>query len=188
MSGKKQSAGAVRLAAGAASPVAKIESPAPAPRPPLATDREADRPEGPFQWGMIYLLARIFYAMRGHTEDALKPYGLTPMQVTILATLNRWDGLSSAEMSRRFGVTPQTMGEMIANLERRSLLARTQDPSNRRALKLNLTADGRKMVRQCDEVLDGVETDMFKGMSEREFKQLRRQLAQLHDDLGLTED
>ncbi len=78
------------------------------------------------------------------------------------------------------------MGEMIANLERRSLLARTQDPSNRRALKLNLTVEGRKMVRQCDEVLDGVETDMFKGMSEREFKQLRRQLAQLHDDLGLT--
>ena len=188
MSGKKQSVGAVRLATGATSPVATIESRAPALPPSLATDREADRADRPFQWGMIYLLARIFYAMRGRTEDALKPHGLTPMQVTILATLNRWDGLSSAEMSRRFGVTPQTMGEMIANLERRSLLTRTQDPSNRRSLRLNLTAEGRKMVRLCDEVLDKVETEMFKGMSEREFKQFRRQLAMLHDDLGLTED
>ncbi len=186
MSGKKQSVGAARLAAEADQAVVTVESPGPASRPSLATTRDAPATDPPFQWGMIYLLARIFYGMRGRTEDGLKPFGLTPMQVTILATLDRWDGLSSAELSRRFRVTPQTMGEMIANLERRSLLARSQDPANRRALKLNLTSEGRKMTRLCDEALDGVEAEMFKGLSERDFKQLRRQLRQLHDDMGLT--
>ncbi len=42
------------------------------------------------------------------------------------------------------------------------------------------------MMRLSDEALDGVEAEMFKGLSERDFKQLRRQLRQLHDDMGLT--
>ncbi len=185
MSAKKQRPGAILLADGAGKP-APVEPRMAASRPSLAATREAPASEPPFQWGMIYLLARIFYGMRSRTEEGLKSFGLTPMQVTILATLSRWDGLSSAELSRRFRVTPQTMGEMIANLERRALVERSQDPANRRALRLNLTKPGRVMMRKCDKALDGVEAEMFKGLSERDFKQLRRQLMQLHADMGLT--
>ncbi len=185
MSGKKQGVGATRLAVRPVATVVTVES-APAMAAPSSAPVTAT--ETPPQWGMIYLLARIFYAMRSRTEDGLKPFGLTPMQSTILATLKRWDGLSSAELSRRFGVTPQTMGEMIANLERRLLVARRQDPANRRALKLTLTPEGRKMVRLCDDALEAVEGEMFKSLSERELKQLQRQLMTLHDDMGLRAD
>jgi len=134
---------------------------------------------------MIYLLARIFYGMRNRCEDALRPYGLTPMQFTILATLGRWPDLSSAELSRRFDVTPQTMGEMIGNLERRRLLERSQDPANRRALLLSLTDDGRELVKTCNAAMGEVEAEMLSGLSQRELKDLRVRLGALHDHLGL---
>ncbi|HEX4096751.1 MAG TPA: MarR family transcriptional regulator, partial [Caulobacteraceae bacterium] len=137
-------------------------------------DALARGPSGPPEkWGMIYLLARIFYAMRQQSEDALKPHNLTPMQFTILSSLKRWDGMSSAELSRRFGVTPQTMGEMIGNLERRALVARVQDPANRRALRLSLTPAGEKLFNACEAAMQAVEAEMFEQMSSRDLEALR---------------
>ena len=140
----------------------------------------------PEKWGLVYLLARIFYAMRQRSEDALKPHNVTPMQFTILSSLKRWDGLSSAELSRRFGVTPQTMGEMIGNLERRALVARVQDPSNRRALRLSLTDAGERLFAACEAAMQAVEADMFEEMSPRDLETLRARMLGLHDHLGLA--
>ena len=144
-------------------------------------------PDGPPEkWGLVYLLARIFYAMRQRSEDALRPHNLTPMQFTILSSLKRWDGMSSAELSRRFGVTPQTMGEMIGNLERRALIARVQDPSNRRALRLSLTEAGEQLFATSEAEMQAVEAGMFEEMSARDLEALRVRLAGLHDHLGLS--
>ncbi len=140
----------------------------------------------PEKWGMIYLLARIFYVMRQRSEDSLRPHNLTPMQFTILHSLKSWDGLSSAELSRRFGVTPQTMGEMIGNLERRALIARVQDPANRRALKLSLTDAGGRALDICESAMQGVEAEMFEDMSSRDLEALRGRMIGLHNHLGLT--
>ncbi len=142
----------------------------------------------PEKWGLVYLLARIFYAMRQRSEDALRPHNLTPMQFTILSSLKRWDGLSSAELSRRFGVTPQTMGEMIGNLERRALIARVQDPSNRRSLRLSLTEAGERLFATSEAAMQVVEANMFEEMSARDLEALRARMLGLHDHLGLAID
>jgi DNA-binding MarR family transcriptional regulator len=177
MSAKKRTAQAVDVLEPATAPKARTGA---------SAGKSQVVEEPPFKWGMIYLLARIFYAMRQRTEDALKPHNLTPMQFTIMATLGRRQGLSSAELSRRFSVTPQTMGEMIGNLERRSLVARAQDPTNRRALKLNLTQEGERLLRACETAMHDVEAAMFEDMSPREFEALRARMINLHAHLGLT--
>lgn len=138
----------------------------------------------PEQWGMIYLFARLFFSVRARSEEALKPYGLTPMQFTILTTVKRWDGISSAELSRRFNVTPQTMGEMIVNLERRSLLERGQDPRNRRALRLGLTGEGSKVVAACQEALAAAEEAIFSHLPQEQHADLRLKLMDLYDRLN----
>lgn len=143
-------------------------------------------PAGPFPWSMIYLFARIFYAVRMRSEEALKPHNLTPMQFTILATLYRISGMSSAELSRRFNVTPQTMGEMVANLERRSLLERGQDLANRRALRLTLTDAGRRLVKVCDADMVRVEAGLLDGLSPRQRDDFRATLVAMHEHLGLS--
>lgn len=171
----------------AADPVAVLEpTERPRARPAAASGPSADASKPPASWGMIYLLARIFYAMRHRTEDALKPYNLTPMQFTIMSTMSRFQGLSSAELSRRFRVTPQTMGEMIGALERRGLVVRAQDPANRRALRLDLTPEGVRLFHVCEAVMQEVEASMFEDMSPREQDALRARLVGLHARLGLA--
>jgi DNA-binding MarR family transcriptional regulator len=134
---------------------------------------------------MVYLLARLFYAVRDRTEATLKPHNLTPMQFTILASVGRWQDMSSAELSRRFNVTPQTMGEMITNLERRGLLVRREDPRNRRTLRLALTGPGEQLVETCNAQVRQMELDMFSAFSPAELQELRERLILLHEHFGL---
>jgi DNA-binding MarR family transcriptional regulator len=141
--------------------------------------------EAPFKWDMVYLLARTFYEVRDRTDATLKPFNLTPMQFTILASLGRWEGLNSAELSRRFNVTPQSMGEMVGNLERRGLVVRRSDPDNRRALKLELTNKGRGLVETCTAGMRKLEMELFSAFSPDELHDLRERLITLHEHLGL---
>ena len=152
-------------------------------QPSEANDAAAPR-GAPVAWEMIYLLARVFYGMRSQCEEALKPCSLTPMQFTILSSLRTMQGLSSAELSRRFKVTPQTMGEMIVNLEKRSLVAREQDPQNRRALKLGLTDEGLALLRQGEQAMLTVEEGMFGAMPGGDRERLRGALLALYEQIS----
>ena len=97
--------------------------------------------------GTLYLISYTFHASRTQLERALRKYNLTGIQFTILDILSHRTGQSSADLSRRFFVTPQTMGEMVTGLERRGLIQRVENPKNRRVLQTYLTSEGQRLHR-----------------------------------------
>jgi DNA-binding MarR family transcriptional regulator len=121
----------------------------------------------------MFYLNEANHAVRSRLEQALRHLEVTGIQYTVLSVIGAREGLSSAELSRRFYVTPQTMNELINGLERRKLIARKEDPANRRILKMRLTASGRKLLAECNEVADRVEMEVFSGMPRESYEQLR---------------
>lgn len=131
----------------------------------------------------IFFLNQANHAVRSRFEAALSEVEMTAIQYTVLSVIGRHDGLSSAELSRRFFVTPQTMNELIAGLQRRNLIVRTADPANKRILRMSVTAEGRELLRQCDELADRIERDVFRNMSDEDYHMLARLTRQLAHDL-----
>ncbi|MFB9948762.1 MarR family winged helix-turn-helix transcriptional regulator [Rhizobium puerariae] len=121
----------------------------------------------------IYFLNQANHAVRSRLEAALAPMQMTGIQYTVLSVIGARDGLSSAELSRRFFVTPQTMNELIGGLQRRNLINRKEDPANRRILRMSLTSEGKRMVKACDAAADGVERDVFSFLPREDYDQLR---------------
>jgi DNA-binding MarR family transcriptional regulator len=85
--------------------------------------------------------------------------------------------LSSAQLSRRFEVTPQTMFKLLAPLRRKGLIARRGVNSDRRALEVSLTPAGRRVLAQCEAAIDALEAELFRGFTGRELRNLRALLA-----------
>lgn len=130
------------------------------------------------EWAMqhpraIYFLNQANHAVRSRLEGALAPLQMTGIQYTVLSVIGSRDGLSSAELSRRFFVTPQTMNELIGGLQRRNLITRKEDPANRRILRMSLTAEGKRMIKACDAAADTVERDVFSFLSPESYQQFR---------------
>ena len=122
----------------------------------------------------IYLLNQANLAVRMQLEQELRTVGLTGIQYTVLSIIGSRDGISSAELSRRFFVTPQSMGEIVSGLERRGLLKRHHSPHSKRILTAHLTAAGQKLLEESDAITDRIEQQMFQCLPDEDFAALRR--------------
>lgn len=129
-----------------------------------------------------YMLAQAFHALRAlWIEPALKAENLTSLQFTLLSVVNRHAGLSSADLSRRFYVTPQTMGQVLTALEGRGLLIRAENPDNRRLLAMSLTPAGHALVKTCQVHMKQIEEEVFGELNEKELANFR---GTLHKVVG----
>src|ERR1700735_3385216 len=95
---------------------------------------------------ITYLVKQLERAIRAEMDQEMSAMGLTALQYTALTVLQCHPGMSGAQLSRRSFVSAQAGSEMIATLERKNLITRDPDPSNRRILRISLTADGENAV------------------------------------------
>jgi len=131
----------------------------------------------------MFYLNQANHSVRSRFEAALGELEMTAIQYTVLSVVGRHPGLSSSELSRRFYVTPQTMNELIAGLQRRELIVREADPSNRRILRMRVTAAGAATLERCDAIADKVERDVFDDMTDGEYEMLARLTRKLAHNL-----
>lgn len=131
----------------------------------------------------MFYLNQANHSVRSRFEAALGELEMTAIQYTVLSVIGRHPGLSSSELSRRFYVTPQTMNELIGGLQRRELIIREADPSNRRILRMRVTEAGAATIERCDAIADKVERDVFDEMSDGEYEMLARLTRKLAQNL-----
>jgi len=75
--------------------------------------------------------------------------GLSPARFIVLAAL-RYEGAQRlGDLARRQGVAQPTMTKLVAGLERDRLVVRRSDSGDHRGTIVELTADGRALVRRA---------------------------------------
>lgn len=122
----------------------------------------------------VYLIKRIETEVTAKMKKALTEYDVTLSQFIVLNFVNdNPSDLSSAQLSRRFNMTPQSMNEVVTTLQRKELIEKNVDADNKRILRISLTDKGRDVLKQCNETIDVVEKELFEGLSAAELQALR---------------
>ena len=115
------------------------------------------------------------------------PGDLTLSQFDVLAQLfRRPEGMRSSELTRELLVTAGNVTGLVGRMARLGLVQRLADPGDRRAVRLRLTAKGRKlaartMPRHRDEI-----ARLFSGLPADDLARLRDLLGRLNDSLEKT--
>ena len=121
----------------------------------------------------LYLVQRVRHKTFAHLEAALQPHGVTTTQFRILTTLLHGGKRSSAELSRMFGVKPQTMIKQIAVLEGSGLIERNLAKGSKRVLEVTMTDAGRAVLRACENASTAVEARIFACLEPAELQTYR---------------
>jgi DNA-binding MarR family transcriptional regulator len=150
-----------------------------APADPSA-DPVASKPE-PM---LLYLVKQVEMAIRAHLDNLLRPAGLTALQYTALAQLERHPDLSAAQLARNSFVTAQSMADMITTLEGRGLIERRRDRADRRRLVVTLTAGGQALLDRYRAQVTTLETQMLAGLTKAQVSSLRHGLRECHANLA----
>jgi DNA-binding MarR family transcriptional regulator len=95
---------------------------------------------------LSYTVGRLGRAIRQRLREILAPHGLSVPQFTTLSVIKRRPGLSNAQLARRALILPQSMIQVISELEARGLVSRTPAAAHNRVLETQLTEAGRALV------------------------------------------
>lgn len=129
------------------------------------------------------LAARIFTSVVSDTDfDDLRPSHGNAME-----QLELEDGLRLTDLAARAGITAQSMGELVDDLEVKGYLERRPDPDDRRAKRIYLTDKGRKNARVAKRATADVENYLAELVGQQRYHLLRRTLediiaAEANDD------
>ncbi|KFG01859.1 hypothetical protein IQ62_05215 [Streptomyces scabiei] len=135
---------------------------------------------------MGYLAWQVVHVMGTRLERALRSLDLTAAQHNTLQHVVWAPGISAAEIARRTGFTPQSMGAAVNALVDRGLLVRREHPSNRRTVQLAITDSGANLAERALDVVERLDMEALAVLAPAERDVIRslllRMLAELNPD------
>lgn len=120
-------------------------------------------------------------------ERPLHEVGLNIGAFELLSAVKAGAGRASqAEIAERMGIRPASLCEALRTVDAKGLIARTDDPNDRRAKRLKLTPKGEKLYQRCLESIAAAEHLLSAGISERDLKVAAKVLEQASLNLSLA--
>lgn len=111
-----------------------------------------------------YLLRQTIHAFNTAMERGLRAHGLSSAQYGALFVLTEEPGLSSAELARAMGTTPQAANLLVGGMEQEGLVRREPHPTHGRILEIYATDEGNGRFLAAQPVITGLEDLMSEGL------------------------
>ena len=112
---------------------------------------------------------RAHRILRGHVQSVLAPYAINASQWAILGSLyDRPEGMRPTDIANLLEVKAPLITLLVGPLFARSLIDRGEQLPDKRARTITLTASGRSMVEEAEDLLAALGPLLFKGISSSE--------------------
>jgi len=131
-----------------------------------------------------YLVTRVRASIFAGVDRELAPLGISAAQGSILIYIAHGRGDRAADIARDYDYDTGSMTRMVARLAAKRLLRRVPDEDDRRVLRLELTAAGRKLTEQMAAMAVKVLNQHLRGFTRAELDQLKALLSRMLDNRG----
>lgn len=130
---------------------------------------------------IFFMLARAQQAGVRYWTQALTDTGLTAVQAMVLNFLGQEDSTTARELSERTGLDTATLTGVIDRMEASGWIERRRHPSDRRAIHICLTDQGREMVPRVRKKMQKANGDFLAALDDKEQREFRRLLRMVRN-------
>lgn len=133
----------------------------------------------------IAWMARTVHRLyNANAQRILDREGVTIAHWYYLRVLARHGTLNQLELSKRVGIASTTAVTALDSLEKRGLLRRSRDESDRRKYFVTLTDEGRRLIDALMPDIEEVLIDSVRGIREADLQVFWEVLHQIADNLA----
>jgi DNA-binding MarR family transcriptional regulator len=104
---------------------------------------------------------------------------IRPSHGCVFSTIEE-HGSRLTELAERSGLTKQSVGEAVADLERLGYVERVPDPYDRRAKTIKLTPHGAEALAAAREIFADIERRLAEEIGEERFAEFRETIERLY--------
>lgn len=137
----------------------------------------------PSEASLSQLVLHAARALRRASRTELEPFGLTPSQSRALGVIDRHSRHAErpprlGDIAGRLDIAPRSVTEVVDALEKRGLVRRSPDPTDRRAVTIALTDEGTALRRKVGLVRAKKGDEFFGHLTEDQRETLTELLQQ----------
>ncbi len=125
---------------------------------------------------MGYNLRRAHGVQKQRFAAVFGPVGIRPVTLTALGTIYDHPGITQADLGKKLNIKRANMVPVMAELERRGLIARRPSDNDRRAHLVALTPAGTKLTLKLLDMHRRLENDVARELGQHERDQLLKLL------------
>ncbi|SNS55233.1 DNA-binding transcriptional regulator, MarR family [Geodermatophilus pulveris] len=128
------------------------------------------------------LLVRVARGQRRRWREALAPWELSPHHARGLRVVTDRAGTRLSDLAEALHIAPRSATEVADALQARGLVQRAPDPTDRRAVVLTATDEGRRVQAEIAGARAADTRDLFARLDAADRATLARILRTLADD------
>jgi DNA-binding MarR family transcriptional regulator len=129
-------------------------------------------------------LRRVFQVVNEQSKKAEHETGLTGPQLWAIKTIAQEAPIMVSEIARRMYLHPATVVGILDRLEKQGLVIRIRSTEDRRVVRVELTGQGRALVKKSPEVAQGLLVAGLETLSSNKLENIARALDQMAGILG----
>lgn len=126
------------------------------------------------------LVIEFYEKLSSWEHDVVRDSGLTLPQMHTLEILGQHSSLRMKDLAAKMGVTTGTLTMTVDRLEKRGMVAREHNVSDRRSILVMLTETGRSQYAQHHSLHLGLTRELAAALSEPELQSLKTVLAKVN--------
>jgi MarR family transcriptional regulator for hemolysin len=130
-----------------------------------------------------FLLSDAARALRTVVDQRAREFGMTRAQWSVLARIQRREGLSQSDLASEIDIAPITLARLIDRLASTGLVERRPDPADRRINRLYLTPAALPVLEQLAVTGEEVMRCALSGLDERLISEFSRHLMTIKSNL-----
>jgi DNA-binding MarR family transcriptional regulator len=129
-------------------------------------------------------LRRVFQVVNEQSKKAEHATGLTGPQLWAIKTIAQEAPIMVSEIARRMYLHPATVVGILDRLEKQGLVVRIRSTEDRRVVRVELTGQGRALVKKAPEVAQGLLVAGLEKLNAKELINIAEGLDQMAGILG----
>ena len=142
-----------------------------------------DHTLSPFADKVTELMPVIMKGYVKHQVDEFDKLKITMPQFFVLELVNRQGEAKMSDLAKFVNVTTAAMTGIVGRLFKNGYVLRTDEPEDRRIIKIKLTPKGAKLVKDMIQKRKDITIKMFGSIAQDEREEYLKILTHVHDHL-----
>lgn len=136
-----------------------------------------------------FLVRRLHQIFISIYMQNCREFKTTPVQSSVMQVLFKKPGMDQVSLAAEIGMDRDTTSNVLGRLEKRGIVKRAVDQTDRRNKRASLTPMGRDMITKMRRQIQLTHDKLLEPLSARErthFKKMLYKLVDTNNDLGRT--
>ena len=130
-----------------------------------------------------FLLNDVARMLRTYADYKAAQFGITRAQWTVLARLERFEGLKQSELAEMLDLQPITLTRLLDRLCANGLIERRPDPNDRRANRLYLKPAARPLLERLGGLGEELMATALAGVDRAAVERIVAELSSVKENL-----